>query len=104
MNTARIVVQTVAIGAGGIAAYLASSSDRSAPPPAAPVAQLPTLALELTPRQTAPLAGAPQDGMLALRSIAGVEMNDNAPGGWMQKRAGVSITRYGTPSQTARIR
>ena len=43
MNNARIVVLTIAIGAGGIAAYLASGSDRSAPPPAAPVAQLPTV-------------------------------------------------------------
>jgi len=41
MNRARIVVLTVAICAGGIAAYLASGSDNSAPPPA-PVAQLPT--------------------------------------------------------------
>ncbi|MDA9438275.1 CtpC protein [Bradyrhizobium sp. CCBAU 51745] len=41
MNRARIVVLTVAICAGGIAAYLASGSD-SGPPPAAPVAQLPT--------------------------------------------------------------
>ncbi|MGV7217776.1 Flp pilus assembly protein CpaB [Bradyrhizobium sp. UFLA05-112] len=43
MNTARIVVLTVAIGAGGIAAYLASGSDSPSPPPAAPVAQLPTV-------------------------------------------------------------
>ena len=42
MNRARIVVLTVAICAGGVAAYLASGSDNSAPPPAAPVAQLPT--------------------------------------------------------------
>ena len=28
MNTARIVVLTIAVGAGGIAAYLASGSDR----------------------------------------------------------------------------
>lgn len=42
MNRARIVVLTVAIGAGGVAAYLASGSDNSAPPPA-PVAQLPTV-------------------------------------------------------------
>ncbi len=38
MNRARIVVLTVAICAGGVAAYLASGSDNSAPPPAAPVA------------------------------------------------------------------
>jgi pilus assembly protein CpaB len=42
MNRARIVVLTVAICAGGVAAYLASGSDNSAPPPA-PVAQLPTV-------------------------------------------------------------
>src|SRR3984957_10364817 len=42
MNTARIVVLTIAVGAGGIAAYLASGSDTK-PPPAEPVAQLPTV-------------------------------------------------------------
>jgi pilus assembly protein CpaB len=42
MNTARIVVLAIAVGAGGVALYLASSSDQ-APPPAAPVAQLPTM-------------------------------------------------------------
>ncbi|WP_092511783.1 Flp pilus assembly protein CpaB [Afipia sp. GAS231] len=41
MNTARIVVLTIAIGAGGIAAYLASGSDKPEAP--APVAQLPTV-------------------------------------------------------------
>jgi|SRR5665213_1366881 len=42
MNTARIVVLTIAVGAGGIAAYLASGSDNK-PAPAAPVAQLQTV-------------------------------------------------------------
>ncbi len=42
MNTARIVVLTIAVGAGGIAAYLASGSDNK-PPPVAPVAQLQTV-------------------------------------------------------------
>src|ERR1700731_3964344 len=42
MNTARIVVLTIAVGAGGVAAYLASGSD-SKPPPAEPVAQLQTV-------------------------------------------------------------
>jgi pilus assembly protein CpaB len=42
MNTARIVVLTIAIGAGGIAAYLASGSDNQ-PVPTAPIAQLPTV-------------------------------------------------------------
>jgi pilus assembly protein CpaB len=41
MNTARIVVLSIAIGAGGIAAYLASGSDKSAP--AQPVANLQTV-------------------------------------------------------------
>ena len=42
MNTARIVVLTIAIGAGGVAAYLASGSDNKAPP-AEPVVQLQTV-------------------------------------------------------------
>src|SRR6202045_3314186 len=41
MNSARIVVLTIAVGAGGIAAYLASGSDNNPPP--APVAQLQTV-------------------------------------------------------------
>jgi pilus assembly protein CpaB len=41
MYTARIVVLTIALGAGGVAAYLASGSDNK-PAPAAPVAQLQT--------------------------------------------------------------
>ena len=43
MNTARIVVLTIAIGAGGIAAYLASGSDNQPAAPAAPVAQVSTV-------------------------------------------------------------
>jgi len=42
MNTARIVVLAIAVGAGGIAAYLASGSD-SPQQPSQPVAQLPTV-------------------------------------------------------------
>jgi pilus assembly protein CpaB len=42
MYTARIVVLIIALGAGGIAAYLASGSD-SKPAPAIPVAQLQTV-------------------------------------------------------------
>jgi pilus assembly protein CpaB len=43
MNTARIVVLAIALGAGGFAAYLASGTDNNKPPPAEPVAQLPTV-------------------------------------------------------------
>ena len=42
MNTARIVVLTIALGAGGVAAYLASGSDNR-PRPAEPTAQLQTV-------------------------------------------------------------
>ena len=42
MNTARIVVLAIAVGAGGIAAYLASGSDAK-PPATEPVVQLPTV-------------------------------------------------------------
>ncbi len=42
MNTARIVVLTIAVGAGGVAAYLASGSDKG-PAPVEPVAQMPTV-------------------------------------------------------------
>src|ERR1700742_4847027 len=42
MNRARIVVLAIAVGAGGIAAYLASGSDNK-PPPVDPVVQLPTV-------------------------------------------------------------
>lgn len=43
MNRARIVVLTVAICAGGVAAYLASGSDNSAPLQVAQAPQLPTV-------------------------------------------------------------
>ncbi|HEY9455694.1 MAG TPA: Flp pilus assembly protein CpaB [Bradyrhizobium sp.] len=41
MNRARIVVLSIALGAGGLAAYLASGSAEKAAPP--PVAQIPTV-------------------------------------------------------------
>src|SRR6195952_678666 len=43
MNTARIVVLAIAVGAGGVAAYLVSGSDNNQPLPAEPVAQLQTV-------------------------------------------------------------
>ena len=43
MNTARIVVLTIAVGAGGVAAYLASGSDPDPKAPAEPVIQLQTV-------------------------------------------------------------
>ena len=41
--TARIVVLTIALGAGGVAAYLVSNSEGRPQAPAAPVVQLPTV-------------------------------------------------------------
>ena len=43
MKTARIVVLVIALGAGGVAAYLASGFDTNKAAPAKPVAQLPTV-------------------------------------------------------------
>jgi pilus assembly protein CpaB len=43
MKTARIVVLGIALSAGGVAAYLASSTDGPKVAPAEPVAQLPTV-------------------------------------------------------------
>jgi pilus assembly protein CpaB len=43
MYTARIVVLTIALSAGGVAAYLASGSDNKAPPAAEPAPQLQTV-------------------------------------------------------------
>jgi len=43
MRAARIVVLAVALGAGGIAAYLASGSKEPPPPPPAPVVQIDTV-------------------------------------------------------------
>jgi pilus assembly protein CpaB len=43
MNIARIVVLAIALGAGGVAAYLASGTEEKSRPVAEPVAQLPTV-------------------------------------------------------------
>ena len=90
MNTARIVVPTVAIAAGGIATYLASGSDDNKPAPAEPVERLPTLDMlvartDIGPGQTEAPARARQNGTLslALRSI----VNANAKDGSTQDQA-----------------
>jgi pilus assembly protein CpaB len=43
MKTARIIVLAIALGAGGIAAYLASGTDNRPAAPVEPVAQVPTV-------------------------------------------------------------
>jgi Flp pilus assembly protein CpaB len=111
MNTARIVVLTIAVGPGGGAAYLASGSD-SKPPPAEPVAQLQTVdvlvakadiglgqtaTLELKPEPTSLLAAARQSGTLspALRSIADLNADDIRPDDQGARRGNINVVRYG---------
>ena len=53
MNTARIVVLTIAIGAGGIAATLASGPVSRFAVPAAPIAQLQTSQQQIWPAMAA---------------------------------------------------
>jgi hypothetical protein len=53
MDTACIVVLTIAIGAGGTAAYLASGFDHQLAASAAPIAQLQTAQQQVRPAITA---------------------------------------------------
>ena len=53
MNTACIVVLTIAIGAGGIAAHLASGFDHQSAAPATPIAQLQSSPRQIRPAMTA---------------------------------------------------
>jgi Flp pilus assembly protein CpaB len=123
MNTARIVVLIIALGAGGVAAYLVSGSDNK-PPPTAPVAQLQTVDVlvaksdiglgqtvapedmqwQTWPEQAETLARAHQTGTLslALRSIVDVNMAGNISDDQAPKRRGesINVVRYGVPSST----
>jgi pilus assembly protein CpaB len=66
-----------------------------------------TVTLELNPAQTATLSAARQSGTLslALRSIADVKMSDNTLDESQKPRGdGISVIRYGIPSQTAKVR
>jgi Flp pilus assembly protein CpaB len=103
MNTARIVDLTVAVGAGGIAAYLASGSDIK-PPPTAPVAQLQTLDV-LVAKSDIGLGQsvAPKNLPPALRSIADLNAVENNSDDQAPKRGNrVNVVRYGvlTPTTT----
>jgi Flp pilus assembly protein CpaB len=107
MNTARIVDLTVAVGAGGIAAYLANGSDTK-PSPTAPIAQKQTMDV-LTAKSDIGLgqsvAPARQSGALslALRSIAGLNAVEKSSDDQAPKRDNrVNVVRYGvlTPTTT----
>ena len=93
MSTARIVVPTIALSAGGVAAYLARGSDATPSPAAA--AQLPTVDVsETRARQSGTLS-------LARRSIADVNMVENGSDNQAPKRGNsVSVVRYGVSGST----
>jgi Flp pilus assembly protein CpaB len=124
MNTARIVVLAIVIGAGGIAAYLASGSGDK-PPPAEPVAQLPTVDVLIAKgeinlgqtvkaddmqRQTWPTASASNSfirrsdrpdapNQLAPRSIADANAVETVDASQKFTQS-VSTVRFGIPSGT----
>ncbi len=81
MNRARIVVLTAAIGAGGVAAHLASGSDSRLPPLAA-TSQTSTLSL-------------------ALRNIADINQLDVADDDRSRQRGSINAVRYGGTPPTA---
>jgi Flp pilus assembly protein CpaB len=95
MSTARIAVLTIALGAGGVAAHLASRSENK-PPPADPVAELQTVdVLVARSAEQAETLAARQTGTLslALRSITDI----NAPATGYNN---INVVRYGVPSPT----
>jgi Flp pilus assembly protein CpaB len=78
MNTARIVVLTIAVGAGGLAACLASGSDRA----------------PLRAHQSGTLS-------LALRNIADLNATDTRSDDTGLKRGeSINVVRYGVSSPT----
>jgi Flp pilus assembly protein CpaB len=127
MYTARIVVLTIALSAGGVAAYLASGSDNKTLP-TEPVVQLQTVdvlvarsdiglgqsvtsenlqwqtvTLEPEPEQTETLARGRQSGtlLLALRSSVDVNMVENEAGDQALKRGeSINVVRYGVLNAT----
>ena len=91
MNSARIVVLTIALVASGAAAYPASGSDNK-PLPTEPAVRLQTVD-EISP----------ETGSLALRSMAGLNAVKTSPDNQSPKRGdSVSVAHYGvsTPTRT----
>jgi pilus assembly protein CpaB len=94
MSTARIVVLTIAVGAGGIAAYLASGSD-SKPLPTEPVAQLQTMDVLVAKSDIGRgQAVAPED----LQWQTWPAATDNQA---LKRGDSVNVVRYGVSSPTA---
>jgi len=93
MNTARIVVLTIAVGAGGIAAYLASGSG-SKPLPTEPVAQLQTMDVLVAKSDIGrDQAVAPED----LQWQTWPAATDNQA---LKRGDSVNVVRYGVSSPT----
>ena len=91
MNTTRIVVLTNAVGAGGVAAYLASGSD-SRPPPEA-VAQLQTVEV-LVAKADIGLGQNSVVGKTATLNQVDISPNDGA------RRGNINAGRYGIANPT----
>jgi hypothetical protein len=92
MNTARIVVHAIAVGAGGIAAYPAGGFDSKPRPPAKPVAQLQILDVLRAGRAQNP----DRIGADIINSEI-ILSNMRA----LRRGEGVSIARYGLDSPMA---
>jgi hypothetical protein len=88
MNTARIVVPAIAVGAGGIAAYPASGSDKPLP---------------VAPEHAGTLAGSRQGSTLSMapRSIADVNAPEIKTDELTPRRdESINVVRYGANSPT----
>ena len=90
MNRARIVVLTIAIGAGGVAACLASGSDSEASPPTEQVVQL----------RTVDVLAANSDIGLGLTAMPNHMMWQSWPAA---TASNASIRRSGRPDATRKI-
>ncbi len=109
MNTARIVVLTIAVGAGGVAAYPASGSD-SKSPPAEPVAQLQTVDVLVVKSDIGLGQTATPDDMqwhswpAAATSNTSIRRNERpdatAPDDQSARRGNINVVRYGVTNPT----
>jgi pilus assembly protein CpaB len=107
MNTARIVVLTIAVGAGGIAAHLASGSD-SKPPPAEPVAQLQTVDVLIAQSDIGLGQTVTPEGLqwqtwrasTASNSIADLNAGDSRDDGALKRSDSVNVVRFGVSTPT----
>lgn len=94
MNTARIVVLTIALGAGGVAVLAIGQAPKEKDGTDALVGET-----GLKPQQFIFLAAARQAGRLALRSIADVNAVELATSDQLGQGPGANVIRYGVASQ-----